>query len=227
MPANLTAEAKAKWQQAQAAKNLKEKLLLFQEFLSLIPKHKGNERLRAQTKTKIAQLKQDIVIQRGRKAGGRTAWTVERVGSAQVMLYGPTNVGRSSLLGKLTNAQPPVATYEYTTQRPIPGMLQFEDIQIQLVELPSPQICSQGTFEIQPEMSDLVRSSDGLMLIVDLSNNPSDQLSSLIASLEDIHVSTLRTPSRVEIIPEKGSGEIRIATAGVQQSQPVQKIRGG
>ncbi|HUK28348.1 MAG TPA: GTPase [Candidatus Acidoferrales bacterium] len=225
MPANLTAEAKAKWQQAQAAKNLKEKLLLFQEFLSLIPKHKGNERLRAQTKTKIAQLKQDIVVQRGRKAGGRTSWTVERVGSVQVMLYGPTNVGRSSLLSKLTNAQPPVATYEYTTQRPIPGMLQFEDIQIQLVELPAPQIGSQGTFRIQPEMSDLVRSSDALMLVVDLSNNPFSQLSSLIASLEDIHVSTLRTSSRVEIIPEKGSGEIRIATAGVQQSKPAEKIR--
>jgi len=225
LPANLTAEAKAKWQQAQAAKNLKEKLLLFQEFLSLIPKHKGNERLRAQTKTKIAQLKQDIVVQRGRKAGGRTSWTVERVGSVQVMLYGPTNVGRSSLLSKLTNAQPPVATYEYTTQRPIPGMLQFEDIQIQLVELPAPQIGSQGTFRIQPEMSDLVRSSDALMLVVDLSNNPFSQLSSLIASLEDIHVSTLRTSSRVEIIPEKGSGEIRIATAGVQQSKPAEKIR--
>ena len=225
MPANLTAEAKAKWQQAQAAKNLKEKLLLFQEFLSLIPKHKGNERLRAQTKTKIAQLKQDIVVQRGRKAGGRTSWTVERVGSVQVMLYGPTNVGRSSLLSKLTNAQPPVATYEYTTQRPIPGMLQFEDIQIQLVELPAPQIGSQGTFRIQPEMSDLVRSSDALMLVVDLSNNPFSQLSSLIASLEDIHVSTLRMSSRVEIIPEKGSGEIRIATAGVQQSKPAEKIR--
>jgi len=225
LPANLTAEAKAKWQQAQAAKNLKEKLLLFQEFLSLIPKHKGNERLRAQTKTKIAQLKQDIVVQRGRKAGGRTSWTVERVGSVQVMLYGPTNVGRSSLLSKLTNAQPPVATYEYTTQRPIPGMLQFEDIQIQLVELPAPQIGSQGTFRIQPEMSDLVRSSDALMLVVDLSNNPFSQLSSLIASLEDIHVSTLRMSSRVEIIPEKGSGEIRIATAGVQQSKPAEKIR--
>jgi hypothetical protein len=225
LPANLTAEAKAKWQQAQAAKNLKEKLQAFQEFLSLVPKHKGNERLRAQVKTKIAELKQEIVTQRGRRAGGRTSWTLERVGSAQVMLYGPTKVGRSSLLAKLTNAQPLVAAYDYTTQRPIPGMLQFEDVQFQLVELPAPQIGLDGGLEVQTETADLIRASDGLMLVVDLSDNPLGHLKSLVSSLEDIHVSTLRTSSRVEIILEKGSGEIRIATAGVQRSHSVEKIR--
>ncbi|MGB9023794.1 MAG: GTP-binding protein, partial [Candidatus Bathyarchaeia archaeon] len=47
MPANLTAEAKAKWNKAQQARTTKEKVIAFQEFLSAIPKHKGNERLRA------------------------------------------------------------------------------------------------------------------------------------------------------------------------------------
>ena len=225
MPANLTAEAKAKWHQAQAAKNSREKLQAFQEFLSLVPKHKGNERLRAQVKTKIAELKQDIVIQRGRRAGGRTSWTVERVGSAQVMLYGPTKAGKSSLLSKLTNAQAQVATYAYTTRRPIPGMLQFEDIQFQLVELPAPQIGSDGKFEVQTEAADLIRAADGLMLVVDLSDNPVDQLNSLVVGLEEARISTIRTSSRVEIVPEKGAGEIRIATTGAHESHPVEKIR--
>jgi len=225
LPANLTAEAKAKWQEAQAAKNLKEKLQAYQEFLSLIPKHKGNERLRAQTKTKIAVLKQDVITQRGRRAGGRTAWAVERVGSPQVVLYGPTKAGRSSLLGKLTNAQTLVATYEYTTQRPIPGMLRFEDIQFQLVELPAPMIGSEGQYEVQAEAADLIRSSDGLMLVVDVTREPLNQVESIIASLKNIRVSTLRTASGVEIIPEKGSGEIRIATAGAQKPYSVKEIR--
>jgi hypothetical protein len=225
LPANLTPEAKAKWQEAQVARNLKEKLLAFQEFLSLIPKHKGNERLRAQIKTKIALLKQDVIVQRGKRAGGRTVWTVERVGSAQVMLYGPTNAGRSSLLSKLTNAQAPVATYEYATQRPIPGMLQFEDIQFQLVELPAPPIGTDGKYEIQSEAADLIRSSDGLLLVVDATQNPSNQIRSLVASLESIRVSTLRTQSSVEIIPEKGSGEIRIATTGAKETYSPEQIR--
>ena len=57
MPANLTAEAKGKWNNAQQARTIKEKIITLQEFLSAIPKHKGNERLRAQTKRKIALLK--------------------------------------------------------------------------------------------------------------------------------------------------------------------------
>ncbi len=70
MPANLTAEAQAKWQTAQVTKNPREKLQAYQEFLSAIPQHKGNERLRAQVKSKIAELKDEIAARRGRRGGG-------------------------------------------------------------------------------------------------------------------------------------------------------------
>lgn len=63
---------------------------------------------------------------------------LSNAGAAQVMILGPTNAGKSSLLKSLTNAQPTIATYEYTTQQPMPGILQFEDIQLQLVEIPAP-----------------------------------------------------------------------------------------
>jgi len=225
LPANLTPEAKAKWQEAQAAKNLKERLQAFQEFHSLIPKHKGNERLRAQIKTKIAQLKQEVITQRGKRAGGRTAWIVERVGSAQVVLYGPTNAGRSSLLCKLTNAQPQVTSYSFATQHPVPGMLQFEDVQFQLVELPAPLFGSEGKYELQSEAADLIRSCDGLILVVDATRDPYDQTRFLVSSLNDIRVSTIRTRSSVEIIPEKGSGEIRIATTGANEKYSAEQVR--
>ena len=176
MPANLTPEAKAKWNAAQAAKNPREKLLAFQEFLPAIPKHKGNERLRAQIKTKIATLKEEIAAQRRKRGGGRSPWFVEREGAAQVMMLGPTNAGRSSLLRSVTNAQVTVAAYDFTTQRPAPGMLQYEDIQFQLVELPAPQLNRDGQYEIQPEAIDLIRTSEGLLLILDLSRGPLQQL---------------------------------------------------
>lgn len=225
MPANLTAEAQAKWQEAQAAKNLREKLQLYQEFLSAIPKHKGNERLRAQTKTKIAELKEEITTQRGRRSSGRSLWTVEREGAAQVIMFGPTKGGRSSLLGFLTNAQVNVETYEYATQRPIPGMLGYEDIQIQLVELPAPQIDINGRLEVQPAALDIIRNADGLMLVVDLSAAPTKQLRSLLQALQELRISIQRPLSRVEIVREKGSGEIRIATTGQQTSCTPKQIR--
>lgn len=225
MPANLPPEAKAKWNEALAAKNPREKIRLFQEFLSEIPKHKGNERLRAQIKTKIATLKEEIVAQRGKRGASRSAWSVEREGAAHVMIFGPTNAGRSSLLRALTNAQPVVAAYDYTTQQPIPGMLQYEDIQLQLVELPAPQIDESNGFEIQPEAVGLIRNTDGLLLVLDLSANPVKQLRSMTAALEEIRISIQRPSTRVEVVREKGSGEIRIATSGTLASYDPEKIR--
>ncbi len=223
MPANLTPEAKAKWREAELTKNPREQLQAYQEFLSAIPKHKGNERLKAQINTKIANLKEELLTRRGKRGGGHSIWHVEREGAAQIILFGPTKAGRSSLLRFLTKAQVVVADYEFTTQRPTPGMLAFEDVQLQMVELPAPQMNRDGEFEIQPESIDLIRAADGLMLMLDLTSEPLSQLQHLISALGKVRISTQRTASRVEIVPEKGSGEIRIATSGIQTScTPVQ-----
>jgi ribosome-interacting GTPase 1 len=224
MPANLPPEAKAKWNEALAERDPRKKVQAFQEFLSAIPKHKGNEHLRAQIKTKIATLKDEIAAQRGR-SGGRSSWTVEREGAAQVMIFGPTNVGRSSLLRALTKAQPTVAEYEFTTQRPIPGMLLFEDIQFQLIELPAPLLNRDGGYDVQPEVTELLRTCDGLLLVFELSSDPVSQFRSIARALEDIRISIRKPSSRVEIVREKGSGEIRIATSGTQIATNPDEIR--
>jgi ribosome-interacting GTPase 1 len=222
LPANLTAEAQAKWQEAQSATNPREKLRAYQEFLSAIPKHKGNERLQAQIKTKIAELKDQLTIQRGKPAGARPGWTIEREGAAQIMLVGRTNAGRSSILKSITNAQVIVAAYEFTTQTPVPGMLHYEDIQLQLVEVPAPQLGRDGLYELEPEALDLIRPADGLVIVVDMSDDPATQFLSMVKSLGKARISTQRPLSRVEIVREKGSGEIRIATSGQTLCSPAQ-----
>ena len=225
MPANLPPEAKAKWNQALAEKNPKKKLQAFQEFLSAIPKHKGNERLRAQIKTKIATLKDEIAAQRRKPGGSHSSWAVEREGAAQIMIFGPTNAGRSSLLRALTNAQPTVGAYEFTTQRPVPGMLSYEDVQFQLVELPAPQINGKGNYQIQPEATDLIRTCDGLLLVVDLTSNPLHQFEYINNALKEIRISIQNPSSCVEIIRQKGSGEVRIAASGTQISTRPEQVR--
>ena len=225
MPANLTAEAKAKWQAAQYATNPREKLQALQEFLSEVPKHKGNERLRAQVKRQIAELRQDITAQRGRRTGGRSPWSVDREGAAQVMIFGATKSGKSSLLSSLTNAHVEIASYVYSTQYPAPGMLQYEDVQIQLVELPAPNyVAGEERYLIQSESTSLIRQCDGLILVVDLSNDPTSQLELILSSLEAIHISTHKAKTRVEIVPEKGGGEIRVAASGSHVLLPHEQI---
>ena len=224
MPANLTAEAKAKWELAQEATNPREKLQALEEFLSEVPKHKGNERLRAQVKTQISELKLEIIAQRRKRGGGRSLWSVDHEGVAQAILFGPTKSGKSSLLGSLTNARVEVASYDYSTQYPTPGMLQYEDIQIQLIELPAPTQVPDARYVIQSEAAALIRACDGLILVVDLSNEPLRQLQMILSSLEEIRISTQKAQTRVEIVPEKGAGEIRIASLGSTKALPHEQI---
>jgi len=225
LPANLPPEAKGKWIAAQNARNPKEKIQLFQEFLSAVPKHKGNERLRAQVKSKIAELKREIAAQRSRRSGSRSPWVIEREGAAQVVLFGLTNAGRSSLLKALTNARPEIGSYAYTTRIPVPGMLTFEDIQIQLIEIPAPLGSKSGEMTTSQEGLELIRNANGLALVVDLSEDPIQQFRSLRLVLDDIRVSVEKPDSRVEILREKGTGEIRIAAYGAKLSCPPERIR--
>lgn len=62
----------------------------------------------------------------------------------------------------------------------------------------------------------MIRASDGIILVFDLTQNPVQQFRRLISTLEEIRISTQKQVSRVEIIRGKGSVEIRIAGSGIQ-----------
>ncbi|MEM3463363.1 MAG: GTPase, partial [Candidatus Bathyarchaeia archaeon] len=107
MPTNLPAEAKRKWAEVSAARNPKERLRLMEEFLSLVPKHKGTAKLCAQVKKQMAVLRKEIEEGKHRKAGRGSGpkFFLEKEGAAQVVILGLTNVGKSSFLAALTNAK--------------------------------------------------------------------------------------------------------------------------
>ena len=213
MPANLTAEAKAKWNKAEQARTAKEKIPALQEFLSAIPKHKGNERLRAQTKRKIALLKAEMSAKH-KRGGGRVAErSLQKAGAAQIAILGLTKVGRSSLLTAVTAAKPVVAEYPYTTKESVPGMLQFEDVQFQLVELPALVPGSEGRFTFQEGSADLVRTCDGLIIMIDLSADAAEQLGVILGELGRSQVSTQKSESNVTILKTRSEG-IQLFAAG-------------
>jgi hypothetical protein len=133
MPANLTPQYRAAEAGLKVARTVEEKRAALEEMLSTIPKHKGTEKMQADLKRRLARLRQEQETRAGRHAH---AIRVEPEGAAQVMLLGPPNSGKSALLAALTRAEPEVADYPFTTTRPQPGMMLFEDVQIQLVDLP-------------------------------------------------------------------------------------------
>ncbi|MHC5138050.1 MAG: GTPase [Planctomycetota bacterium] len=138
MPANLTQQYKKAEQRFKAAGTDEERLEALEEMLREIPKHKGTEHLQADLKKRRSKLKAAIEGG-GKKSGGGKhvdVFHVPKSGAGQVALVGMPNVGKSAILAALTHAHVQVADYPFTTDKPAPGMAQFEDVQIQLVDAP-------------------------------------------------------------------------------------------
>ena len=134
MPANLTPDYLAAERAYKAAETQQEKVAALEEMLATLPKHKGTEKLQADIKHRLSQARRESQ----KKGAGHSApaYLVKREGAGQIALVGPPNAGKSRLVCALTHARPEVADYPYTTRMPVPGMMTFEDVQIQLVDLP-------------------------------------------------------------------------------------------
>jgi len=215
MPANLPPEAKRKWEEVSSARNPREKIEKLQDFLSLVPKHKGTENLRAQVKRKIAILRREVAEKKRKKAGkGGPKFFVEKEGDAQMVILGPTNVGRSSLLSLLTNAKVEVSEYPYTTKEPTPGMFQYQDLQFQIVEAPALMNGSAdgGSWGLQTLAA--ARNADGLLLMVDLSQDAAEQFSMISRELEKARIFTREPKARVKIERKHMGVGLRIIVLG-------------
>lgn len=215
MPTNLPPTAKKKWNEVTNAQTKQEKLEKLQEFLSLVPKHKGTARLLVQTKRQIKTLKAEIEEKKRRKAGrGGPRFFLEKEGAAQIVILGPTKVGRSSLLTSVTNAKAEVSDYPYATREPVPGMFQYEDIQFQIVEAPA---LVEGAAEGEAcglQTLGLARNADGLLLMVDLTNDASKQLAFILSEMEKARILAQKPRARVEIERKHVGAGLRIIVIG-------------
>ena len=184
MPANLTPDYKEAEQRFRQAASHEEKLVALREMLALLPKHKGTEKIQADLRRRIAKLEEEI--QHAKKPGAHRPdpGPVKREGAGQWALIGPPNAGKSRLLASLTHAHPEVAPYPFTTHAPQPGMMPFEDVQVQLVDPPAV-----AAHHVEPYMTNLVRNADGVALVLDLAaDDLDDGLAACRALLERARV---------------------------------------
>jgi ribosome-interacting GTPase 1 len=179
MPANLPPEYLEAEKRYRAAKNPTEKLACLEDMLTLLPKHKGTDKLRAALRKRVSKFKAATQAKRG--AGKReSAFQIDREGAGQVVVVGAANVGKSALVARLTNANPEVANFPLTTWKPTPGMMPVENIQIQLVDTPP-----LNRDYVEPELLDLIRRSDLILLVVDLQTDPVEQLEETVNLLKE------------------------------------------
>lgn len=185
MPANLPPEYLAAEERLRQAKSVQEKITALQEMLSVIPKHKGTDKLRGQLRSKLSKLREES--QRRRTAGRSfSIFNVKKEGAGQIVLVGLPNVGKSMLLSRLTHACTEIAAYPFTTRVPVVGMMDFENIQIQLVDSPAVNLeLGEAWFP------NLARNADALMLMLDLDSDPLEQMRVLLEKLGEVRISPI------------------------------------
>jgi hypothetical protein len=199
MPTNLPPDAIKKWAEVEATRNPKEKLERMQEFLSLVPKHKGTAKLCAQIKKQMATMRKEMEKKQRRVGKGGPKFFIEKEGAAQMALLGLTNVGKSSLLSVLTNVKIEVSSNPYTTREPVPSIMNYEDVQFQIVEAPALMEGSADGRAWGLQTLAVARNADGLLLMVDLSKNPVQQLSLVLSELEKARILVSKPKGRVDI----------------------------
>jgi ribosome-interacting GTPase 1 len=193
MPANLTPEYKEAEAAYRAAREPRERLECLREMLRTIPKHKGTDHLQADIKGRIAELTDELTA--ARRAGTRTGppTVIRPEGAAQIALLGPPNSGKSALHHALTRSHAPIGPYPFTTLYPQPGMLPYEDVAFQLIDLPPP------TAEHPvPWLANALQPADAAMLVVDLTDP---------ACVEAVlHLHEVLADRRVRFIPDWPGG---------------------
>jgi len=177
VPANLTPEyfKAEKW--FREATTTEEKILALERMLSVMPKHKGTDHLKADLRRKLSKLK-EAATQKS-KASVIDIFHVPRSGSGQIVLLGTPNCGKSSIVAALTNAKVNVADFPFATTAPVPGMVTFEDIPIQLVDMPP--ITADYTV---PGQIGTYRNCDLVAVVIDLSADVVEQLGICMDFLE-------------------------------------------
>ncbi len=180
MPANLPPQYFEAEKRYRAAKDIDDKIAALEELLAIMPKHKGTDHLKADLRRKIAKLTQES---ERKSATQRTSLVIEKEGAAQVVVIGLPNSGKSQLVASLTSALPTVAEYPFTTRFATPGMMRFENIQIQLIDTPpmTPQ-------SIEPWLPNMIRRAGAMLIIIDLAEAPLAQMEAITAHLESKRV---------------------------------------
>jgi ribosome-interacting GTPase 1 len=208
MPANLPPQYSKAEDEFRRATTPAERLEKLQEMFRLLPKHKGTEKLQSDLKKRISRTRDELEGARAAAKKGGLSYRVPHEGAGQVALVGAPNAGKSALLAAVTHAHPEVAAYPFTTRVPQPGIMHWEDVPLQVVDLPP---ITAEFFE--PWEAGVIRSADAALLVCDLSSDDvADATEAVLARLAEVHTELVGTlPHDVEDVTVRHIKSVLVA----------------
>ncbi|PWI48597.1 hypothetical protein CEE45_06020 [Candidatus Heimdallarchaeota archaeon B3_Heim] len=148
----------------------------------------------------INQLNQFISDTKGKPTKGSTRqfdpFFIPRSGDGRIVLFGLSNVGKSTLMNAITNTDVKTGSYLHTTREALAGTLEFRGVKIQIIDLPG-FLDFKEDWNISKQIVRVARTSDSIILVIDLSMDIKRQYKFLMDQL--INSKLLETEEDSEI----------------------------
>ncbi len=179
------------------------KIVVLEEELSTTKYNKRTQHHIGDIKAKIARLKEEHQKNLSSKGKGH-GFLFKKTGDATAVVIGFPSVGKSTLLNAITNANSPVAEYAFTTLTCIPGMLDYNDAKIQVLDLPGILEGASAGRGSGKEVLACLQSADLLLILVDVINP--GYLNIIIKELNEVGIRINQHPPLIKIIKRAKGG---------------------
>src|SRR3989338_5138933 len=145
-----------------------DKIKDLEEEIGSIKYNKATQHAVGLMKAKLAMLKERAAQRASAgKAKGDDRFAVRKTGDGTAILLGFPSVGKSTLLNKITNAKSDIAAYSFTTQKAVPGLMQYRFAKIQIIDVPEIVSGAASGRGRGTEVIGMLRNADLILILVE------------------------------------------------------------